>query len=70
MLLARLNKLEAGAGASAGTLDELRSRLAKTNETLELYNPIDLQKRRLRDVARVTRAVVFIETRTYLRDVD
>jgi len=66
-LAARLQKLETGAGASASELQELRDRLSDTHKQLELYDPINVELRALKEVSRVTKAVVFIETKQRLR---
>ena len=60
-LLASLGKLEADERATSGELELLRAKLEQTNSTLELYNPLNLEQRKLREVARVERCTVLIE---------
>lgn len=62
----RIAKLEESA-ASAAELGELTAELTATQRKLEMFDPVNVRKAELRDVGRVTRAVVFIETKTYLR---
>lgn len=65
-----LGKLEADERATSGELELLRARLEETNSTLELYNPLNLEQQKLREVARVERCTVLIEADQVFRDED
>ena len=64
-LVERLRRLESEAGTSAGALSRLRNELADTQAKLDLYDPVNIEQRSLREVRRVAQAVVFIETKTF-----
>jgi len=66
-LAKRLHNIEAGAGSSKAEMAALRGQLASTNEKLEAYNPVNLEHARLAEVRRVAQAVVYIETKVFLR---
>jgi S1-C subfamily serine protease len=67
VLQERLQRLEQGAGASSTELHQLRQHLADARSQLELYDPVNVEQARLRDVRRITKAVVFIETEMRFR---
>ena len=49
-------------------LDALRTQLEETTRNLSLYDPVNLEQARLREVARINRAVVMIEAKEVLRN--
>ena len=46
----------------------LREQLKETTQSLTLYNPVNLEQARLREVARINKAVVMVEAREFLRE--
>jgi len=64
-LRARLGQLEEE-GATTQALEELEERLELAQEELAKFDPIELQRTRVREIERVERAVVLIEARELL----
>ncbi len=69
-LMQRIGKLENDAGTSASRLEGLRAQLATTQQKLDRFNHVSLEQPQLAAVERVTRAVVYIEATTRLRQPD
>ncbi len=67
-LKSRIAKMEAGGKASSETIENLRSQLDQTNRSLELFNPLNLERAKLEGVSKVRDAVVFIETKTRMQE--
>jgi len=53
--------------SSSTELASLRKKLDETNQSLERYNPLNLEQERMAGVQRIQSAVVFIETRLRFR---
>ena len=49
-------------------VDALRRQLEETTRHLSLYDPVNLEQARLREVARINRAVVMVEAKEVLRE--
>ncbi|MCH2105100.1 MAG: trypsin-like peptidase domain-containing protein [Planctomycetes bacterium] len=49
-------------------LDVLRQQLEETTRHLSLYDPVNLEQARLREVARINRAVVMVEAKEVLKE--
>ena len=64
-LVGRLEQLEVE-GATAQDVEELESRLDAARLQLALYDPVELERTRVREIERVERAVVLIEAREVL----
>ncbi len=69
-LVARIAGLETAGRSGLEEIDALRTQLGSTNERLEMFDPVSLEKDRLAGVANVQRAVVLIEATTYFREAD
>ncbi len=67
-LTASIAQLEADDDATGDELARLRQELAAANETLQLYDPVNVEQARLVEVARVEQAVVLIEVRQRFRE--
>ncbi len=74
-LAERIRSIEAQAGSGATErlqeeLSALRGQLTDTEQRLELFDPVNLERDRLRDVSAVHRAIVLIEATTRYRDTE
>lgn len=75
-LAQRIQAIEDDRGAAGGELEErlqgelasLKSQLDEANTRLELFDPVNLERERLREVQEVHEAVVLIEATTRFRD--
>ncbi len=66
-LLARIQKVERG---DTETIAQLQKRLEATNASLDLFNPVNLERAKLQGVSAVREAVVFIETSVQFKERD
>ncbi len=63
-----LRRLEADEVAAEAEIDDLRSRLEETSETLALYDPLNLESAKLANVAGAVESVVLIEANKLYRE--
>ncbi len=69
-LEAHIRDLENRGQVAASELESLRNELGQTVETLDFFNPVNIEQSKLRSVERVEEAVVLIETRQRFRNED
>jgi S1-C subfamily serine protease len=64
----RIEKLASKKETTNVDLDALRGQLEETTRHLSLYDPVNLEQARLREVARINRAVVMVEAKEILKE--
>jgi S1-C subfamily serine protease len=67
-LQARIQDLAARAQTSQSELDQLRQQLTHTNDQLQRYDPVNVERARMQEIGRVQRCVVYIETKVHFRN--
>jgi S1-C subfamily serine protease/pSer/pThr/pTyr-binding forkhead associated (FHA) protein len=69
-LVSRIETLASNKETTNVDLDALRQQLEETTRHLSLYDPVNLEQARLREVARINRAVVMVEAKETLEHND
>ena len=67
-LVGRIETLASKKETTNVDLDVLRQQLEETTRHLSLYDPVNLEQARLREVARINRAVVMVEAKEILKE--
>ncbi len=67
-LVSRIETLASKKETTNVDLDVLRQQLEETTRHLSLYDPVNLEQNRLREVARINRAVVMVEAKEILKE--